>query len=138
MTSIHILRLLAPLLAALSISASASAHETHWNTAGASIYGDTCGSGSIGYRGDYLPDHPWSFAELDMGTALGNLPNHTRIRILYPRTHRKKTIMKRDIGGGGGPIEGVPRKIDLYAPAAEYLNGGQGCNWTGVVLWRRL
>lgn len=73
-----------------------------------------------------------------MGTALGNLPNHARIRILSPRTHRKKTVVKRDIGGGGGSVEGVRRGLDLWQPAADYINGGQGCNWTGKILWRRL
>jgi hypothetical protein len=73
-----------------------------------------------------------------MGTALGNLPHNARIRVLDPRTHRKKTLYKRDIGEGGGPVEGVHRSIDLYEPSAQYLDGGRGCYWTGVVLWRRL
>jgi hypothetical protein len=108
----------------------------HWHAAGASIYGGVCGPQETqGYRGAYLPDNPMSFAELGMGTALGDLPYGTQVRVLDPVTHKRAWVRKLDIGAGGGDVFGVPRDIDLYAPAAERI-AGASCTWTGRVLWR--
>lgn len=71
-----------------------------------------------------------------MGSAMGNLPNHTSIRVFDPATKKELTVVKRDIGAGGSPVGGYPREIDLYAPAARTL-ANAGCSWTGVVLWQR-
>lgn len=119
---------------------TAGAREVHWNRAGASTFGGPCEpSEHTGYRGDYLPDRWQSFAELGMGTMLGGLPHNARIRVLNPRTHRRLNLLKRDIGGGGGPVFGLPRSIDLYWKATSYLTPGASCSsWTGVVLWRRV
>lgn len=111
-------------------------HKFKWHKAGASIYGEPCEAGNLGYRGANLNDHPWSFAELDMGTALGDLPAGTAIQIRSPATHKITTIEKLDIGEGGGDVEGIPRRIDLYAPVAKWLANAD-CNWTGVVEWAR-
>lgn len=111
-------------------------HAVSWKTAGASVFGGACESGVTGYRGDYLPSKPNSFAELGMGNALGGLPYKAKIRLLY--RHRKVTVVKRDIGLGGGDVGGLPRTIDLWAPAQAKLTGRLNCNWTGVVHYRRV
>jgi predicted ATP-grasp superfamily ATP-dependent carboligase len=72
-----------------------------------------------------------------MGEALGGLPNRTPIAIESVSTGRKTIIVKNDIGGGGGSVEGYTRAIDLYAPVAKWLAGAD-CNWTGLVRWHRL
>jgi N-acetylmuramoyl-L-alanine amidase len=61
-----------------------------------------------------------AYAELGNGTAMGKLPNGTKLQISY----KGKSIVaeKRDIGGGGGPIEGKPRKIDLWWETARLLD----------------
>lgn len=73
-----------------------------------------------------------------MGNALGGLGYGARIRVLWPRTHRRITIRKRDIGLGGGNVGGLRRSIDLYEPVLTYLLRGRSCTWTGVLLWRRM
>lgn len=121
----------------LATPGTSAAHRTNWNVTGASIYGGFCGdSGSYGYKEDYLPSHPWSFAELGMGHNLGGLAHEQRIRILYPPTHRKTWIEKLDIGGGGNSVEGHTRGIDLYAPVAAWI-ANASCTWTGTILWRK-
>jgi hypothetical protein len=52
--------------------------------------------------------------------------------VLYK--HRKLTVVKRDCGGGGGPIFGYRRAIDLWWKAAAYLH----FPGYGVVQWRRV
>lgn len=79
---------------------------------------------------------PWSFAELGNGGALGSLPNHAKVRVLSPATHRKAWITKEDIGGGGNAVEGHYRAFDLYQPVASWL-ANASCSWTGVILWRK-
>lgn len=117
-------------------TSTANAEKIHWHEAGASIYGGFCNeSETKGYRGTYLPGNPWGFAELGMGSAMGGLPNGTRVRVLDPVTHKRKWIVKDDIGAGGDSVEGLPREIDLYAPTAAYL-AGASCSWTGRILWR--
>jgi hypothetical protein len=128
-------------VAVLVLTLCGAAHaKDSWHRVGASTFGGPCEPGeSMGYRGDHLPSRPYSFAELNMGSALGGLPYGARIRVLNPRNHRRLNIVKRDIGGGGGPVFGVPRAIDLYWPVTRYLTPGASCwSWTGVVLWRRL
>jgi hypothetical protein len=119
---------------------------------GASMFGGPGdpGTGHIGYRGDDLNVHPDSFAELDMGHALGGLPYMAGLRVTGPRG--SKMLYKRDIGAGGGPVNGVHRGIDLWYTAAQDLgiNGlgvvkvepaggggpsGDGIGWDGPVQW---
>jgi hypothetical protein len=119
------------------VADAADARKVTWSKAGASTFGGRCESGHTGYRGAYLPKLWKSFAELNMGTALGGLPNGAKIRILYPPTGRKMTIYKRDIGLGGGSVGGWPRKIDLWHDVTARV-AVDSCTWTGVVLYRRL
>lgn len=120
----------------LAFAGNADAKRIHWHTAGASFFGGPTdsSSGCTGYRGDNLCT-PWkwrSFAELRMGSALGGLPYGARIRILY--RGRKLTVVKRDIGLGGGNVGGFPRSIDLWHSAAAYLR----VPGLAVVRWRRV
>jgi len=127
------------LLLALVWPSPAAARQV-WHRAGASTFGGPCEpSEHTGYRGDFLPARWRSFAELNMGTALGGLPYGARIRVLNLRTHRRLNIRRRDIGAGGGPVFGVPRVIDLYFPVTRFLDPSASCSsWTGVIWWRRL
>jgi hypothetical protein len=88
---------------------------------GASYYGGPSdpSSGVTGYRGDNLMQHPDSYAELNMGHALGGLPYLTPLRVSYGG--KSAILKKRDIGAGGGPVDGVPRAIDLWYEAADAL-----------------
>jgi len=88
---------------------------------GASYYGGPTdpSSGVIGYRGDNLMKMPDSYAELNMGHALGGLPYLTPLRVSYGG--KSAILKKRDIGAGGGPVDGVPRAIDLWYEAADAL-----------------
>lgn len=116
---------------------TAQARKVTWRVAGASVFGGACEPAEhTGYRGDYLPARPWSFAELGMGSALGGMPYMATIRVLSPVTHRRRNLKLRDIGRGGGDVMGHRRAIDLYEPALTYLLGRRNCNWTGIILWR--
>lgn len=115
----------------------AQARKVHWQHAGASIYGGACEYGHIGYRGDDLRVAWKSFAELGMGSALGGLPYLAKIRVLNPRNHRRMTIRKRDLGGGGANVFGLHRSIDLWQPVAARVFGAS-CSWTGAILYRRV
>lgn len=120
----------------LALTSSAHARRVRWQKTGASLYGGPTdsSSGCTGYRGANLCT-PWmwrSFAELRMGSALGGLPNGARIRVLY--RGRKLTLVKRDIGLGGGNVGGWPRSIDLWWKAALHLR----VNGLAVVQWRRV
>jgi hypothetical protein len=90
-------------------------------TVGASTFGGPGdpGTGSTGYRGDNLYQKPDSFAELKMGTALGGLPYMAGMKVTGPKG--SKTLYKRDIGLGGGPVSGHSRDIDLWFQAANDL-----------------
>lgn len=94
------------------------------------------GTGSTGYKGDNLYQHPDSYAELNMGTALGGLPYLAPLDVTY---HGKTArLLKRDIGAGGAGLSGHVRGLDLWFEAAKALgfggldnvmiNGGQGVN----------
>lgn len=94
-------------------------------------------SGKIGASGVNLLQHPDSYAELggttfQTATAMGGLPYMTPLRITYES--RSTIAYKRDFGLGGGPIDGLPRVIDLWWELATrlgipYENG----QWSGPV-----
>jgi hypothetical protein len=74
-------------------------------------------SGVVGSSGDNLLQFPDSYAELggytfQTATAMGGLPYLTPLRITYG-TH-SAIAYKRDIGLGGGPIDDLPRVVDLW------------------------
>jgi hypothetical protein len=95
------------------------------------------GTGTVGASGASLPAHPDSYAELggttfQTATALGGLPYLTPLRISWGR--RSVIAYKRDVGLGGGPVDGRPRVIDLWwqlatALGIPYADG----RWSGVV-----
>src|SRR5947209_2228842 len=106
---------------------------------GASEYGGPGdpSSGVMGARGDNLQQHPDSYAELggltwDTATAMGGLPYMTPLRVTWGP--HSAMGYKRDFGLGGGPINGLPRVIDLWWQFA----GGLGIPyedgmWSGPV-----
>lgn len=92
-------------------------------TTGATYYGgpsDSMTSGTQGAYGD-LSNHPWSFAELGMGQAMGGLPPLSWWYVHSKNNGKTKRAQKRDVGSGGGPISGVSRGLDAWYPLAEYL-----------------
>jgi hypothetical protein len=106
----------------------------HAITSGATWYGgsgDSMTSGTSGAYGD-LSSHPWSFAELGMGRAMGGLPPLSWWYVRGPNG-KVKRAQKRDIGGGGGPVNGVTRGFDAWHPLAQYL----GLMGNGVVQLHR-
>ena len=94
-------------------------------------------SGTIGASGVDLLQHPDSYAELggytfQSATDLGGLPYMTPLRITWGA--HSAIAYKRDFGFGGGPIDGLPRVIDLWWELARalripYENG----LWSGPV-----
>ncbi len=81
-------------------------------------------SGIIGSSGANLLELPDSYAELGGGsfqtaTAMGGLPYLTPLRITAG-VH-SAIAYKRDIGLGGGPIDGLPRVLDLWWELAGRL-----------------
>jgi len=94
-------------------------------------------SGVVGSSGANLLDFPDSYAELggtsfQTATAMGGLPYLTPLRITWG--DRSAIAYKRDIGLGGGPIDGLPRVLDLWWELAgrlgiPYENG----LWSGPV-----
>ena len=94
-------------------------------------------SGTVGSSGANLVQSPDSYAELggdsfQTATAMGGLAYMTPLRITWG--NRSAVAYKRDIGLGGGPIEGLPRVIDLWWQFAgqlgiPYENGV----WSGPV-----
>ncbi len=112
-------------------------------TVGATEYGgpgDTS-SGSLGARGDNLLLHPDTYAELggmtwQTAAAMGGLAYMTPLRVTWGA--HSAIAYKRDFGFGGGPIDGLPRVIDLWWQFAErlgipYENG----MWSGPVRVQR-
>ena len=74
-------------------------------------------SGVIGSSGANLAELQDSYAELGGGTfqtatAMGGLPYLAPLRITWG--DRSAIAYKRDIGFGGGPIDGLPRVLDLW------------------------
>ena len=93
---------------------------------GASEYGGPGdpSSGATGASGVNLLAEPASYAELGgttfaTATDLGGLAYGTPLRISWGR--RSAIAYKRDIGLGGGPVDGLPRVIDLWWQLAEGL-----------------
>ena len=81
-------------------------------------------SGVIGSSGANLLDLPDSYAELggdsfQTATAMGGLPYLTPLRISWGA--RSEIAYKRDIGLGGGPVDGLPRVLDLWWELAGRL-----------------
>jgi hypothetical protein len=81
-------------------------------------------SGTVGASGANLLEHPDSFAELggytfQTATAMGGLPYETPLRITWGG--HSTVAYKRDFGLGGGPIDGLPRVIDLWWELAGRL-----------------
>src|SRR5436305_1856271 len=74
-------------------------------------------SGTVGASGANLLQHPDSYAELggytfETATDLGGLPYMTPLRITWGG--HAAIAYKRDFGLGGGPVDGLPRVIDLW------------------------
>ncbi len=94
-------------------------------------------SGIYGARGDNLLQHPDSYAELggltwQTATTMGGLPYMTPLRITWGP--HSAIAYKRDFGLGGGPIDGLPRVIDLWWEFAGQLGiPYQGGLWSGPV-----
>jgi cell wall-associated NlpC family hydrolase len=94
-------------------------------------------SGVMGASGANLLEHPDSYAELGGETfqtakAMGGLPYMTPLRIIW--SDHSAIAYKRDFGLGGGPVNGLPRVIDLWWQFAgrigiPYENG----MWSGPV-----
>jgi hypothetical protein len=94
-------------------------------------------SGVVGSSGANLLDFPDSYAELggtsfQTATAMGGLPYLTPLRITWG--NRSAIAYKRDIGLGGGPIDGLPRVLDLWWELAGRLGiPYEGGLWSGPV-----
>jgi hypothetical protein len=98
-------------------------------------------SGTVGASGVDLSTHPDSYAELGgtsfaTATAMGGLPYETPLRITWGS--HSAIAYKRDIGLGGGPVDGLPRRIDLWwqlagALGVPYEDG----LWSGAVRVQR-
>jgi hypothetical protein len=94
-------------------------------------------SGVVGASGANLNQHPDSYAELggesfQTATAMGGLPYMTPLRVTWGR--HSAIAYKRDFGLGGGPIDGLPRVIDLWWELAERLEiPYEGGRWSGPV-----
>src|SRR5579875_2005242 len=99
------------------------------------------GSGSVGSSGVDLDIHPDSYAELggttfQTATAMGGLAYETPLRITWGG--HSLIAYKRDIGLGGGPIDGRARAIDLWWQLAGALRiPYEDGRWSGVVRVQR-
>lgn len=76
-----------------------------------------------------------SYAELSTGggkdfSALGNLPNGTKLEITYKG--RVVIAEKGDVGGGGDNVKGKPRAIDLWWELAEVMGFKDGLDLVKV------
>jgi hypothetical protein len=71
-----------------------------------------------------------SFAELDMGKALGDIPDCTKLEIKFKDSGKTIIATKQDIGAGGDKVNGLKRAVDLWWEAANALGFNVG---TGVV-----
>lgn len=94
-------------------------------------------SGTVGAAGVDLARHPDSYAELGgstfaTATAMGGLAYMTPLRVSWGG--RSAVAYKRDIGRGGGPVDGMPRVIDLWWQLASALGiPYEGGRWSGTV-----
>jgi hypothetical protein len=108
-------------------------------TVGATEYGGPGdpSSGTIGSSGVNLLKEPDSYAELGgttfkTATALGGLAYGTPLAISWG--DRSVVAYKRDIGLGGGPIDGHQREIDLWWQLAGSLGiPYEHGRWSGTV-----
>ncbi len=94
-------------------------------------------SGSLGASGQSLTEHPDSYAELggytfQTAAAMGGLPYMTPLQVTWGG--HSAIAYKRDFGFGGGPIDGLPRVVDLWWQFAGRLGipYQQGL-WSGPV-----
>jgi hypothetical protein len=85
------------------------------------------GGNDLGDHGNHMTGVT-AFAELGNGTALGGIPDGTKLEIDY--NGRKVIATKEDIGAGGADVNGHKRAIDLWWQTANLLNFQDG---TGVV-----
>jgi hypothetical protein len=81
-------------------------------------------SGTVGAAGISLLAHPDSYAELggvsfQTATAMGGLPYLTPLRVTWG--DHSAIAYKRDFGLGGGPVDRLPRVIDLWWQFAQRL-----------------
>jgi hypothetical protein len=81
-------------------------------------------TGEVGASGANLLVHPDTYAELgghtfQTATAMGGLPYMTPLRVTWGG--RSAVAYKRDFGLGGGPVDGLPRVIDLWWQFAGQL-----------------
>jgi hypothetical protein len=112
-------------------------------TVGATEYGGPGdpSSGTVGSSGANLLAQPDSYAELGgdsfaTANALGGLPYGTPLRITWGR--HSAIAYKRDIGLGGGPIDGYPRVIDLWWEFAKALGiPYEDGEWSGLLRLER-
>ncbi len=94
-------------------------------------------SGDVGSSGVNLYRHPDSYAELggtsfQTADALGGLKYGTPLLIGFQR--HQVIAYKRDIGLGGGPVDGHPRVIDLWWKLAAQLGiPYEHGEWSGLV-----
>ncbi len=87
------------------------------------IIGGTGDDVGIGNRDNPL-HNTVSYAELNLGKAMGGLPNGAKIEVSYKG---KSIIAERaDIGGGGGSVDGKTRAVDLWWEAARLLDFKEG------------
>jgi cell wall-associated NlpC family hydrolase len=108
-------------------------------TVGATEYGGPAdsSSGHVGSSGVNLLDEPDSYAELGGDTfatadAMGGLPYGTPLRVTW--ASHSVIAYKRDIGLGGGPVDGYPRAIDLWWELAGRLGiPYEHGEWSGPV-----
>ncbi len=91
----------------------------------------------MGASGASLLAHPDSYAELggitfQTATAMGGLPYMTPLRVTWDG--RSAVAYKRDFGLGGGPVDGLPRVIDLWWQFASALRiPYEDGRWSGAV-----
>ena len=81
-------------------------------------------SGTVGADGANLLQYPDTYAELggytfQTATAMGGLPYMTPLQVSWEG--HSAIAYKRDFGLGGGPVNGLPRVIDLWWQFAERL-----------------
>jgi hypothetical protein len=94
-------------------------------------------SGTVGASGVSLDAHPDTYAELggitfQTATAMGGLPYLTPLRVSWDG--RSAVAYKRDFGLGGGPVDGLPRVIDLWWQFAGALRiPYEDGRWSGAV-----
>jgi hypothetical protein len=94
-------------------------------------------SGTVGASGTSLVAHPDSYAELggitfQTAAAMGGLPYLTPLRVTWDG--RSAVAYKRDFGLGGGPVDGLPRVIDLWWQFAGALRiPYEDGRWSGAV-----